>query len=45
MKKMKLIKRGMKNIMTDPKIFFDKNKQTVKLQVTGRVIISSISVV
>ena len=31
MKKMKLIKRGMKNIMSDPKIFFDKNKQTVKL--------------
>ena len=30
-KKMKLIKRGFRSLITDPKIFFDKRKQTVKL--------------
>ena len=31
-KKMKLIKRGWKNILEDPSIFYDKKKQNVELQ-------------
>ena len=30
-KKMKMIKRGFKNLIIDPTIFFKKNKQTIKL--------------
>tara|TARA_B100001113_G_C21063729_1_gene602380 strand:- start:431 stop:1273 length:843 start_codon:yes stop_codon:yes gene_type:complete len=30
-KKMKLLKRGFRSLMKDPSIFFDKNKQTIKL--------------
>ena len=30
-KKIKIIKRGWKNILKDPEIFFNKNKQTIKL--------------
>lgn len=29
-KKMKMIKRGLRSIIKDPKIFFDKNKQSLK---------------
>ncbi len=31
MKKIKLIKRGFKNIITNPLIFFNENKQTIKV--------------
>ena len=31
-KKMKMVKRGWKNLIKDPTIFFKKNKQSVKLQ-------------
>tara|TARA_B100000959_G_scaffold213476_1_gene224613 strand:- start:1623 stop:2423 length:801 start_codon:yes stop_codon:yes gene_type:complete len=31
MNKMKIIKRGIKNIISDPSILFNKNKQTIKL--------------
>jgi len=30
-KKMKIIKRGWKNLISDPEIFFNKKKQTIKL--------------
>ncbi len=30
-KKIKLIKRGMKNLIRDPSLLFDKNKQTIKV--------------
>ncbi len=30
-KKMKLIKRGWKNVLKDPSLLFDKNKQTIKV--------------
>ena len=31
-KKIKIIKRGWKNILKDPGVLFNKNKQTIKLQ-------------
>ena len=31
-KKMKLLKRGWKNLLNDPLVFFDQKKQTIKLQ-------------
>ena len=31
-KKIKMIKRGWRNLLKDPKIFFDNKKQTIKLQ-------------